>query len=55
MKNNYTWFGTPPNSVQFYNEAGQAILTNAITNVNGAASAQIVGNMSANTVNVTFA
>jgi hypothetical protein len=55
IKNNYTWFGTPPNSVQLYNATGQAILTNAITNVNGAASAQIVGNMPANTVNVTFA
>lgn len=55
IKNNLTRNGTPPNSVQFYNAADQAILTHAITNVNGAASAQITGNMPAETINVTFA
>lgn len=55
IKNNLPRNSTPPNSVQFYNADGQAILTNAITNVNGAASAQITGNMPAETINVTFA
>ena len=55
IKNKLTRDSTPPSSVQFYNAAGQAILTNAITNVNGAASAQITGNMPAETINIIFA
>jgi hypothetical protein len=46
-KNNLAHNGTPPSSVQFYNAAVQAILTKAITNVNGAASAHITGNIPA--------
>ncbi len=54
IKNNLPHYSTPPNSVQFYNTAGQAILTNAITNVNGAAGAQITGNMPVESITVTF-
>ena len=55
IKNNLAHNGTPPSSVQFYNAAGQAILTKAITNVNGAANAQITGNIPAETIDVAFA
>lgn len=55
IKNNFTYWGSPPSSVMLRNSAGQDILASPITNVNGAASSQIIGNMPTGKYAIAFA
>ena len=54
ITNNYSYFGSPPTNVQFYNSANQEILTSAITNISGNGSSVLTGNMPQNTYSISF-
>jgi hypothetical protein len=54
ISNNYSWFVSPPTSIQFYNAQDQPVLTNAVTGVSGYGNSVKTGNYPTNTLSVTF-